>query len=239
MSNVIIIGSQWGDEGKGKIVDLLSQQAGMIVRFQGGNNAGHTVMFADKTFILHLIPSGILHENTKSVIGNGMVVDPTKLLEEMDGLAEAGIDLGGRLFISDRAAVILPVLKQMDAALEAAAGEAGKIGTTLRGIGPTYQAKASRIGVRIGDLVADSDHLTQRVREMCEGPVGKLVREAGLEVEDPAAVARTLAEQGRRLPRSSPTRPSRSTSGSTTGPTSCSKGPRERSWTWITARTRS
>ncbi len=155
MSNVIIIGSQWGDEGKGKIVDLLSQQAGVIVRFQGGNNAGHTVMFGDKTFILHLIPSGILHENTKSVIGNGMVVDPGELLKEIAELKELGIDCAGRLFISDAANLIMPYHKLIDGAREARL-KGNKIGTTGRGIGPAYEDKVGRSGVRFADIEYNS-----------------------------------------------------------------------------------
>ncbi|MBU2510247.1 adenylosuccinate synthase [bacterium] len=155
MSNVIIIGSQWGDEGKGKIVDLLSQQANMIVRFQGGNNAGHTVMFGDKTFILHLIPSGILHENTKSVIGNGMVVDPGELLKEIAGLMEMGIDCRGRLFISDAANLIMPYHRLLDGAREARL-KANKIGTTGKGIGPAYEDKVGRCGIRFADIENNS-----------------------------------------------------------------------------------
>ncbi len=155
MSNVIIIGSQWGDEGKGKIVDLLSQQANMIVRFQGGNNAGHTVMFGDKTFILHLIPSGILHEDTKSVIGNGMVVDPGELLKEIADLKGLGIDCKGRLFISDAANLIMPYHKLLDGAREARL-KSNKIGTTGKGIGPAYEDKVGRCGIRFADIENNS-----------------------------------------------------------------------------------
>jgi adenylosuccinate synthase len=155
MSNVIIIGSQWGDEGKGKIVDLLSQQVGTIVRFQGGNNAGHTVMFGSKTFILHLVPSGILHEDTKCVIGNGMVVDVDELLKELDELKMMGIESEGRLFISDAANIIMPYHKLLDQAREERLS-AGKIGTTGRGIGPAYEDKVGRSGVRFADIENNS-----------------------------------------------------------------------------------
>lgn len=155
MSNVIIIGSQWGDEGKGKIVDLLSEEARVIVRFQGGNNAGHTVMFGDKTYILHLVPSGILHDNTKSVIGNGMVVDPGELIKEIKDLESMGIESKGRLFISDAANIIMPYHKLLDQAREARL-KGNKIGTTGRGIGPAYEDKVGRVGVRFADIENNS-----------------------------------------------------------------------------------
>ncbi len=166
MSNVIIIGSQWGDEGKGKIVDLLSEQVGTIVRFQGGNNAGHTVMYGTKTFILHLVPSGILHESTKCVIGNGMVVDVEALLKELDELKSMGIESEGRLFISDAANIIMPYHKLLDKAREERLS-GGKIGTTGRGIGPAYEDKVGRVGVRFADIENNSvfkekiDHFVQ------------------------------------------------------------------------------
>jgi len=156
MSNVIIIGSQWGDEGKGKIVDLLSQQVGTIVRFQGGNNAGHTVMFESKTYILHLIPSGILHADTNCIIGNGMVVDLDELLKEIDELRNLGIESAGRLFISDAANLIMPYHKLLDQAREERLGNC-KIGTTGRGIGPAYEDKVCRTGIRFADIESNSD----------------------------------------------------------------------------------
>ncbi len=151
MSNVIVLGSQWGDEGKGKIVDLLSEQAGTIIRFQGGNNAGHTVMVGDKTYILHLVPSGILHDDTKSVIGNGLVVDPKALLKEINDLKSMGIDCRGKLFISDAANLIMPYHKLLDGAREARR-KGTKIGTTGRGIGPAYEDKVARTGIRFADI---------------------------------------------------------------------------------------
>ena len=154
MANTVIVGMQWGDEGKGKIVDLLCPSFDAVVRFQGGNNAGHTVKFGDRHFKLHLVPSGILHDGVSCVLGNGMVVHPGALFEELDGLEEMGVDTEGRLFISDRTPVLLPAHMRMDEALEAARGDA-KIGTTARGIGPAYQTKIAREGLRMVDLWAD------------------------------------------------------------------------------------
>ncbi len=155
MANTIVVGSQWGDEGKGKLVDILAEQAGTVVRFQGGNNAGHTVMFGDKKFILHLIPSGILQENTKCVIGNGLVVDPESLLEEINELSELGVNCIGRLFISDAANVIMPYHRLLDKAREERLKK-NKIGTTGRGIGPAYEDKVGRVGIRFADIENNS-----------------------------------------------------------------------------------
>jgi len=151
MSNVIVIGSQWGDEGKGKIVDLLSERADTIVRFQGGNNAGHTVIAGNKTFVLHLVPSGILHPHTRCVIGNGMVIDLPELLKEIEQLGTLGISCQDRLFISDAANLIMPYHKLIDRAREERLRQ-GKIGTTGRGIGPAYEDKVGRIGIRFADI---------------------------------------------------------------------------------------
>jgi len=148
---MIVIGSQWGDEGKGKLVDLLAEHVSLVVRFQGGNNAGHTVMFDDKTFVLHLIPSGILQPKVRCVLGNGMVINPQALLEEVDQLLELGVDVRGRLFVSDLANVILPFHMLIDKARETRAGK-NKIGTTARGIGPAYEDKASREGIRFVEI---------------------------------------------------------------------------------------
>src|SRR3989339_1371142 len=147
MANVIVIGSQWGDEGKGKLVDLLAERAGVVVRYQGGNNAGHTVKFSDKTFILHLIPSGILQPKVRCVLGNGMVIHPQALLQEIAELEKLGVSMGDRLFISDVANLIMPYHLMIDKARETRAGK-DKIGTTSRGIGPAYEDKASREGIR-------------------------------------------------------------------------------------------
>jgi adenylosuccinate synthase len=161
MANVVIVGLQWGDEGKGKIVDLLCPAFDAVVRYQGGNNAGHTVKFGDRHFALKLIPSGILHEGLPCVLGNGMVVSPEALFEELDQLHGAGVTTRGRLFISNRAQAVLPPLVALDLAREAAAGE-GKVGTTGRGIGPTYEMKMARFGIRLSEL--GSPHLEERLR---------------------------------------------------------------------------
>ena len=151
MSNIIVVGSQWGDEGKGKIVDILAEKANSVVRFQGGNNAGHTVMFGEKTFILHLIPSGILHTGIKCIIGNGVVIDPLALIEEIRKLKDSGVDSKGQLFISDTANLIMPYHKLIDKAREERL-KGKKIGTTGRGIGPAYEDKVGRVGIRFIDI---------------------------------------------------------------------------------------
>lgn len=152
MSNVVIVGAQWGDEGKGKVVDILTEKANMVVRFQGGNNAGHTLVVGDEKYALHLIPSGILHPGKIGVIAGGVVIDPTVLLVEMDGLTARGVKVGPEnLIISEKAHIIMPYHKALDQAREGRKGE-GKIGTTGRGIGPAYEDKAARIGLRMGDL---------------------------------------------------------------------------------------
>jgi adenylosuccinate synthase len=155
MSVSIIVGAQWGDEGKGKIVDLLTKEADIVARYQGGANAGHTLVIDGKKYVLHLIPSGILHPEAQCVIGNGVVIDPVALMDEIKMLESHGINIRGRLFISHRAHLIMPYHKLLDAAHEASAQkEGGKaIGTTGRGIGPAYIDKASRAGIRIVDLL--------------------------------------------------------------------------------------
>nr|WP_257227342.1 adenylosuccinate synthetase [Candidatus Akkermansia timonensis] len=150
--NTIIIGSQWGDEGKGKMIDFLTESADVVARGQGGNNAGHTVIANGKKYILHLVPSGILWPGKLCVIGNGVVLDPVGLVEEINELRGQGVSITSEnLLISDRAHVVLPFHKEMDAAQESALGKKA-IGTTKRGIGPTYADKARRIGVRMADM---------------------------------------------------------------------------------------
>ncbi len=152
MGNYVIVGTQWGDEGKGKIVDLLAEYADYVVRFQGGNNAGHTIVVEGEQFISHLVPSGILQKK-KCFIGNGLVVDPTVLLEEIEFLSSKGVEINSdTLKISDKAHVIMPYHKKMDMAREEKKG-AKKIGTTGRGIGPCYEDKAARVGIRFIDLI--------------------------------------------------------------------------------------
>lgn len=161
MPTLVVIGTQWGDEGKGKIIDLLAQRADLICRFQGGANAGHTVMVEGRQFIFHLIPSGILHPDKKCVIGNGVVIDPVALFEEIETLKNAGINCRGRLFISDRAHLTLSYHKFLDKIKDEARGKM-KIGTTGRGIGTTYIDKISRIGIRLIDLM-DQDTFREKL----------------------------------------------------------------------------
>ena len=160
--NLAVLGAQWGDEGKGKIVDLLSPSFAVVARSQGGHNAGHTVLVNDDQFILHLIPSGILHLAVHCVIGTGAVIDIAALFKEIDELSERGITTDGRLFISDRAHVILPYHRDIEAAAETSLG-ANRIGTTSRGIGPSYEDKVGRRGLRIADLAdrTDSSRFTE------------------------------------------------------------------------------
>jgi adenylosuccinate synthase len=161
--NLAVLGAQWGDEGKGKIVDLLTDRFDIVARYQGGHNAGHTVYVNGTKFVLRLIPSGILHAGVVCVIGNGLVVDPHALFAEVDELERAGIDIGGRLFVSDKAHLILPYHKDLELLAEARRGER-KIGTTSRGIGPAYEDKVARRGIRVGDLV-DAKALEENVRD--------------------------------------------------------------------------
>ena len=197
MANIIVVGSQWGDEGKGKIVDLLTAEADVVARYQGGNNAGHTVVIGGEQHILHLIPSGILHPGKKCIIGNGVVIDPGAIIEEMDGLAEKGLSLQGSLFISKRAHVIMPYHKTLDGASEVRKG-GSKIGTTGRGIGPAYVDKMARSGLRMSDLV-DEDILKEKVERNLEEVNLVLEHVYGLEKYDPKAVFEEYREHGRRL----------------------------------------
>ena len=164
--NVCVLGAQWGDEGKGKIVDLLTPNFSVVARYQGGHNAGHTVYVRGQKFVLHLIPSGILHPGVTCVIGNGVVVDPQALFAEIDQIATLGIDVTGRLLVSDKAHLILSYHRELDVLAEARRGER-KIGTTSRGIGPAYEDKVARRGVRVGDLGNMSD----------DGPLASAIRE--------------------------------------------------------------
>jgi adenylosuccinate synthase len=161
-SNVVVVGAQWGDEGKGKVVDRYGARAEWVVRYQGGNNAGHTLVVDGEQTILHLVPSGILHPNTRCAIGNGVVVDPKILLEEIERLDRRGIGTKGRLFVSHGAHLIMPYHRRLDLAREETRG-VDKIGTTGRGIGPAYEDKISRRGVRVADL-RDRDRVTGLVK---------------------------------------------------------------------------
>src|SRR5512140_1056630 len=146
----IIVGAQWGDEGKGKIVDMLSEKIDIVARYQGGANAGHTVVIGDKEYVLHLIPSGIFHRHVQCVIGNGVVIDPVALMDEIAMIKSFGVKIDGRLFISHNAHLIMPYHKMLDAMREKGAV---KIGTTGRGIGPAYIDKYTRTGIRVVDLL--------------------------------------------------------------------------------------
>jgi len=154
--NLVVIGTQWGDEGKGKIVDLLSEDADYVVRYQGGHNAGHTIVIGEKTIVLHLIPTGLLQPGKRGVIGNGVVINPKALLQEIATLSEQGIDVTGRLFISEAAHLIMPYHQRIDLESEKTKGSQ-KIGTTGRGIGPAYADKMSRSGIRVCDLYDPED----------------------------------------------------------------------------------
>ena len=152
MANVVVVGAQWGDEGKGKIVDWLSERADAVVRFQGGHNAGHTLVIDGVTYKLSLLPSGIVRPKKLSFIGNGVVIDPWALISEIETVREQGVEIGpDNLRISESAVLILPLHRNLDQAREKAAGK-GKIGTTGRGIGPAYEDKTARRAIRIGDL---------------------------------------------------------------------------------------
>ena len=162
MKSIVVVGAQWGDEGKGKVVDYLAASFDYIARCAGGHNAGHTVIFNGNRFVLQLIPCGILRPGKHAVIGSGVVVDPLALVAELDTLAKAGIDVTGRLHLSNRAHLIFPYHRQMEKAAEAARG-AWKIGTTSRGIGPAYEDKMARHGIRVGDL-AESSAISRKTR---------------------------------------------------------------------------
>src|SRR3954468_2201009 len=160
--NIAVLGAQWGDEGKGKVVDLLAQHFSIVARSQGGHNAGHTVYAGDRKIILRLLPSGILHQHITCVIGNGVVVDPQALFAEIEELRTLGYDVADRLVLSEKAHLILPYHRELDLLAEARRGER-KIGTTSRGIGPAYEDKIARRGVRVGDL-ANPGSLAEAVR---------------------------------------------------------------------------
>ena len=219
MTALVVVGTQWGDEGKGKIVDLLTEQADAVVRYQGGNNAGHTVMFGDETHILHLIPSGILRD-TMSILGNGVVIDLPELLKEIEELRENGVEVQGKLHVSARSHLVMPWHRLIDQLREKDKGEK-KIGTTGRGIGPAYEDKVGRRGIRMGDLrhpetlltrlqeiIAEKNALLTHLYEasdQCFDPLsiqqeylGYFERIQPFVTETPVLV-HSLVEQGRRL----------------------------------------
>jgi adenylosuccinate synthase len=191
--NIAVLGAQWGDEGKGKIVDLLAPHFAVVGRYQGGHNAGHTVYVRGQKFVLHLIPSGILHPGVTCLVGNGVVVDPTALFAEVDELKGLGIGVEGRLFISDRAHLILPYHRELDVLSEARRGER-KIGTTSRGIGPAYEDKIGRRGVRLCDL-SDAPALAEEIEHNVHAR-NQIIKDTHL---DWRQVYDTLLAQGERL----------------------------------------
>ncbi len=187
MANVVVVGTQWGDEGKGKIVDLYAQGADVIARFQGGNNAGHTLVVGGEQTILHLIPSGILHNHKTCIIGNGVVIDPKVLLEEIDALKKRNLfPSDTRLHVSEEAHVIMPYHRALDVAREQSKGD-GKIGTTGRGIGPAYEDKVERVGIRICDLI-DDEVFREKLAKNVEEKNFCLVKRYGQEPLDGKAV---------------------------------------------------
>jgi adenylosuccinate synthase len=194
----IIIGAQWGDEGKGRIVDLLSAQANIVARFNGGDNAGHTVNVAQQTFKLHLLPSGMIHSHTIGAIGNGVVINPVTLLSEMETLRSAGIIVNPkRLAISYAAHLITPGHCALDRAIENTSGK-GKIGTTLRGIGPAYTDKVARTGLRIGEML-NIDTLAPKIEKHIESVNARLTKLYGAEPLDARSVAQEFIEYARQM----------------------------------------
>src|SRR5213079_1349932 len=188
--NLAVLGAQWGDEGKGKIVDLLTPHFSIVARYQGGHNAGHTVYVNGTKFILRLIPSGILHPGVICVIGNGVVVDPQALFAEVDELIRNGIDVDSRIFVSDKAHLILPYHRDLDLLSEARRGER-KIGTTSRGIGPAYEDKIARRGVRVGDL-ANPESLAEAVRHNVDAR-NRIIQDTTMDAKDVLAELATHA----------------------------------------------
>ncbi len=192
MPCTVLMGTQWGDEGKGKITDILARSADAVVRYQGGNNAGHTIVVGDTTFKLHLVPSGVIREGTYAVIGDGCVVDPWILKKELDYLNSLNIPTG-RVLLSDRAHLILPYHRELDGMKEGSLAEGSKIGTTKRGIGPCYQDKAGRIGIRAGDL-RYPEVLREKLAVSIENAV-RMARTMGNDIDiDPEAMFNELME---------------------------------------------
>ena len=188
----VVIGTQWGDEGKGKVVDLISDSVDIVARYQGGANAGHTICWGDQTFVLHLVPSGIFHENVTCVIGNGVVIDPVAVLNEIRMIRELGYEVDGRLLISHNAHLIMPYHKKIEEALEKSR-DAGAIGTTGRGIGPAYVDKFARTGIRVVDLL-DRDTLRIKLKEAIEEKNAILKRVYGAEQLNVEAIIEEYVE---------------------------------------------
>ncbi len=193
MPITILIGAQWGDEGKGRVVDWLAGSADIVARYAGGDNAGHTVALNGKVYKLHLVPSGILHSRVVSIMGNGMVINPVNLVREMQSLRAIGVDITPeRLVISSRAHIITPAHIALDSAKEAALGDA-KIGTTLRGIGPAYLDKTGRAGIRTGDMLLDVEEFTERLVSAIES-TNEVLRQQGRDALDPHAAAQSYLD---------------------------------------------
>jgi adenylosuccinate synthase len=205
MSVIAVVGAQWGDEGKGRVVDYLAESADLVVRYGGGNNAGHTVVNPHGHFKLHLIPSGIFHERTRNLLGNGVVINPPALVTELDALAAAGFDCDN-LLISDRAHIVMPYHVLLDQLDERERG-AGKIGTTSRGIGPAYVDKVARRGIRVVDLMepdvfrARLAETLPRIRRMAVGFADADMADAIAEATDETAIADAYLNAGERLRR--------------------------------------
>jgi adenylosuccinate synthase len=197
LESLMIIGGQWGDEGKGKVVDLLSSAFAAVVRYNGGNNAGHTVRFADRRFALHLVPSGIIHDGVTCYLASGMVVEPAGLVSEMDTLVKEGVSIDGRIVLSPRATLILPTHRALDGAREGTLG-AGKIGTTGRGIGPAYQDRAQRRGLR-AHVLAEPARLRERALELMTAHNRELEILFGAEPLDLDQAVSELEEAAERL----------------------------------------
>ncbi len=198
MPNVVVVGVQWGDEGKGKVVDVLTPHVDAVVRFQGGNNAGHTLVVDGKKVVLHLLPSGILHKECVCVIGNGVVVDPKVLLTEIEGLRARGHSVSpANLVVSMHAHVIMPYHRTLDALREQEKG-ANRIGTTCRGIGPTYEDKVARRGIRIADLL-ESDRLRERLSIIVPEKNRIITEWYGGEALDEGALLADCLDLGERL----------------------------------------
>jgi len=195
--NVAVVGAQWGDEGKGKIVDIISSQFDIVARYQGGHNAGHTIRIGKQRFILHLIPSGIFHPEVQCVIGGGVVLDPLALIEELEVLAEAGIEIEGRMFVSNRCHLILPYHRVMEAAIELQMGER-RIGTTSRGIGPAYEDKMARRGLRVCDLL-NPDTMADRIRAQVDLKNRTLEALNYPQEIDPEPICKSYAEYAEKL----------------------------------------
>jgi adenylosuccinate synthase len=198
MANTILVGAQWGDEGKGKIIDVLTETVDLVVRSQGGSNAGHTVWVGKKKYILHLIPSGILRRGKRCIIGNGVVIDPVGLVREIDGLRRRKVNVQGRLHVSDKAHLVMPYHHELDACAERLKGK-NKIGTTLRGIGPAYNDKVARTGMRVADLL-DAEKFESRLRTRVR-EANRLIKAFGGKV---VSFKKVYAEYSRAAKRLSP-----------------------------------